>query len=81
MDRFHSIYCIGRESSRRKNVVRVETDKKAANIQARSSMARSLEINGKARQAEGKAKVVKWKAPSGKREKITTNKIVLKSSA
>ena len=35
-----------------------ETDKKAANIQARSSMARAVEVNGKARQAEGEAKVV-----------------------
>ena len=35
-----------------------ETDKKAVNIQAISSMARTLEINGKARQAEGEAKVV-----------------------
>ena len=37
---------------------RGETDEKAAYIQARSSMARALEINGKARQAEGKAEVV-----------------------
>ena len=46
------------KTSRRKNVVRVEINKKTANIQARSSMARALEINGKARQAEGKAEVV-----------------------
>ena len=32
--------------------------RKAAYIQARSSMARALEVNGKARQAEGEAKVV-----------------------
>ena len=32
--------------------------KKTAYIQARSSLARSLEVNGKARQAEGEAKVV-----------------------
>ena len=32
--------------------------RKAAYIQARSSMARNLENNGKARQAEGEAKVV-----------------------
>ena len=37
---------------------REEINKKTAYIQARSSMARTLEINGKARQAEGKAKVV-----------------------
>ena len=35
-----------------------EINKKTAYIQARSSMARTLEINGKARQAEGEAKVV-----------------------
>ena len=35
-----------------------ETDEKTAYIQARSSMARALEVNGKARQAEGEAKVV-----------------------
>ena len=34
------------------------TDEKTAYIQARSSMARTLEVNGKARQADGKAKVV-----------------------
>ena len=39
-------------------VVRVEIDEKAAYIQARSSMARTLQINGKACQAEGEAKVV-----------------------
>ena len=36
----------------------VETDKTAINIQARSFMARALEVNGKARQADGEAKVV-----------------------
>ena len=35
-----------------------EINEKTAYIQARSSMARALEINGKARQAEGEAKVV-----------------------
>ena len=35
-----------------------EIDEKAAYIQARSSMARTLEVNGKARQAEGEPKVV-----------------------
>ena len=39
-------------------MVRVEIDEKTAYIQARSSMARALENNGKARQAEGEAKVV-----------------------
>ena len=39
-------------------VVRGEIHKKTADIQARSSMARTLEVNGKARQAEGEPKVV-----------------------
>ena len=58
MDRVHTIYSIGRKSSWRIYVVRGEIDEKTAYIQARSSMARTLEINGKARQAEGEAKVV-----------------------
>ena len=37
-------------------MVREETDKTAWDIQARSFMARTLEVNGKARQAEGEAK-------------------------
>ena len=39
-------------------VVPGEIDEKTAYILARSSMARALEVNGKARQAEGEAKVV-----------------------
>ena len=39
-------------------VVRGEINDKAADIQPRSSMARALEIKGKARRAEGEAKVV-----------------------
>ena len=35
-----------------------EIDERTVYIQARSSMARALEINGKARQADGEAKVV-----------------------
>ena len=35
-----------------------EINEKRAHIQARSSMARALEINAKARQAEGEAEVV-----------------------
>ena len=68
LNRFHSVYFIGRETSRRTHVLRGETDGKTAYIQARSSMARALEVNGKARQAEGEAKVVEWKAPSGEHE-------------
>ena len=58
LDRFHTIYSIGRKTSRRIHVVRGEIDEKTAYIQARSSMARALEINGKACQAEGKAEMV-----------------------
>ena len=39
-------------------MVRGEIDEKTAYIQATSSMARVMEVNGKERQAEGKAKVV-----------------------
>ena len=46
-DRFHSVYSIRREASRRIYVVRVETDKTAVNIQARSFMARTLDKIGK----------------------------------
>ena len=35
-----------------------EIDEETAYIQARSSMARAMEVNGKARQAEGEAEVV-----------------------
>ena len=62
LDRFQSIYSIGRETSRRIYVVREETDKKAANIQTRSFMARTLDEIGKKCPAEGEAKVVTWKA-------------------
>ena len=46
------------EKSRRIYVVRGEIDEKTAYIQARSSMARALEVHGKACEAEGKAKMV-----------------------
>ena len=39
-------------------LVQVEDDEKTAYIQARSPMARTKEVNGQARQAEGEAKVV-----------------------
>ena len=40
------------------HVVREEIEEKTTYIQARSSMARVVEVNGKECQAEGKAKVV-----------------------
>ena len=55
---FHSIYFIRRETSERIYVVRGKIDEKAADIQARSFMARTLGENGKECQAEGEAKVV-----------------------
>ena len=58
MDRFHSIYFIGRKTSRWIYVIQGEINEKTADIQARSFMARNLENDGKARQAEGEAKVV-----------------------
>ena len=54
----HSVYSMRREASRRKNVVRGETDEKAANIQARLCMTRTLDEIVKKCQAEGEAKVV-----------------------
>ena len=51
-------FSIGRETSRRIFVVREETDKKAANIQARSFTARNLDEVGKNCPAEGEANVV-----------------------
>ena len=54
-------------------MVRGEINEETAFIQARSSVARALEINGKARQAIGEAKVVRGKAPPGKRSKIAGN--------
>ena len=56
LDRFHSIYCIGRKTSRRIYVVQGETDKTAGNIQARSFMARTLDEIGKKCFAEEKQK-------------------------
>ena len=58
LGQFHTIYSIGRKTSRRIHVVRGEINKKTAYIQARSPMARALEVNGKARHAEGEAEVV-----------------------
>ena len=61
LDRFHSVYSIRRETSRR-ICGPGETDKTAGNIQARSFMARTLDEIGKKCPAEGEAKVVTWKA-------------------
>ena len=59
MDRFHSIYFIGRKTSQTDICGPVrEINEKAADIQARSYMARTMEDKGKECQAEGEAKVV-----------------------
>ena len=58
LDRFDSVYSTRRETSKRIYVVREETDNKAANIQAGSFMARTLDESGKKCQAEGEAKMV-----------------------
>ena len=55
LDSFHSGYSMRRETSRRIYVVRRETDQKAANIQARSFMAKALDKVGKKCLAEGEA--------------------------
>ena len=61
---FTQFYSIGRKTSRRIHVVWGEINEKTAYTQARSSMARTLEVNGKACQAEGEAKVVECKTNS-----------------
>ena len=53
LDRFHFVYSIKWETSRRICMVRRETDKSASDIQARSFIARTLERNVKERYAEG----------------------------
>ena len=58
LDRFHTIYSTRRKSSWRIYLVRGEINEKTAYIQARSSMAKDMEVNGQACQAEGEAKVV-----------------------
>ena len=73
LDRFHTIYSIGRKSSWRMYMVGGETNEKTAYIQSRSSMARVMEVNGKERQAEGNAKVVWRKDSSWQCTKITRN--------
>ena len=50
-----------------------EINEKTAYIQARSSMARVMEVNGKERQAEGEVKVVWRKDSSWQCKKITWN--------
>ena len=52
------VYSISRETSRRIHVVRVETDKTAGDIQARSFTARALDKIGKKCSAEGEATMV-----------------------
>ena len=61
LDRNHSVYSIGRETSRRTYVVWGETDKTAGDIQARSFVARDLDEIGKKCPAEGEAQVDNWK--------------------
>ena len=54
---FTQFTLLDEKSSWRIYMVRGEINEKAAYIQARSSMARVMEVNGKERQAEGEAKV------------------------
>ena len=73
LDRFHTIYSTRRQSSWRIYVVRGEMNEETAYIQARSSMARGMEVNGKERQAEGKAKMGWRKDSSWQCKKIAWN--------
>ena len=79
LDRFHSIYSIGRKTSRRICVVRVEIAEQTADIQARLSVARTLGENGKEWQAEGEAIVVTWKAESRRRTNIARDLLTLRT--
>ena len=54
----HNLLYLMRKLLIRIYMVRGEINEKAAYIQARSSMARVVEVNGKECQAEGKAKMV-----------------------
>ena len=54
----HNLLYWKKKTSRRIFVVREAINEKTADIQARSFMARNLEVNGKECQAEGEAKVV-----------------------
>ena len=56
LDRFHSVYSIGRETSRRIYVVRVEINEKTADIQARSFLARTLGKMGRNVKLKGRQK-------------------------
>ena len=58
MDTFHSLYSSKRETSNQIYVVRCETDKNAADIQARLFMVITLDEIVKKCQTEGEVKVV-----------------------
>ena len=73
LDRFHTMNSARWKSSWRIYLVRGEIDERTAYIQARSSMARGMEVNGKEHQAEGKAKMVLRKDSSRQRTKIARN--------
>ena len=67
---FQTNYYIGRKTFRRIYVVRGEIDEKTAYIQGQMIYGQSSGNHGKARQAEGEAKVVWGKDSSWKRAKI-----------
>ena len=73
LGQFHTIYSTRWKSSWRIYLVRWEIDEKTAYIQPRSSMARVMEVNGKERQAERKAKMVWRQDSSWQRTKIAWN--------
>ena len=60
LDRFHSVYSKW-ETSWRIYVIRLQTDKTASDMQARSFMARTLERIGNKWLAEGEASMGNWK--------------------
>ena len=73
LDRFHTICLVGKKKFLT-DILGPGRDWRENSLHpARSSVARTLEVNGKARQAEGKAKMVWRKDSSWKRTKIAWN--------
>ena len=73
LDKFHTIYSTRRKSSWRIHLFPGEINEETVHIQAKSTVARALEINGEACQAERKAKVVWREGPFWKCKKIAWN--------
>ena len=73
MDRFHTIYSIGRKTSKQIFVVRWEINEKTAYIQARSFMARNL---GEMRKNAKLKEKQKWSHEKPQLDQVTAAKIM-----